>query len=222
MLGEDAFGMTNEEMVVKLQNGYDGYDEFLEQNMGMIYERAHYFSKRTKVFEYEDLVSIFMFEVYRAVKYYNPNLGIKFTTYAYRFMINTFYNKLKSEELRRQLNSSMSLNQKANIGESDSVEIIDLIVDDSLPHFDDIVYSDEEHIKLTCIKVLRRRKLSEQKIEIIMTALGQRGKLQSFADELGVSRQRTSAIFIEGKKILQEELPKYGVDVWGIDWEVCA
>ena len=65
--------IRNEEMVIKLQNGYDGYDEFLEQNMGMIYERAHYFSKRTKAFEYEDLVSIFMFEVYRAVKYYNPN-----------------------------------------------------------------------------------------------------------------------------------------------------
>lgn len=212
--------MTNEEMVVKLQNGYDGYDEFLELNMGMIHERAHFFSKKSKTYDYEDLVSIFMYEVFRAVKYYNPHLGIKFTTYAYRFMINSFYNKLKAEELRKHLNNSVSLNRKSAIGDIDSVEIIDLIVDDSLPDFDDVVYSDEEHIRLTCIKVLREKKFSERKIEIVMSGLGERGKTQSLADDLGVSRQRVSAIIIEAKKILQKELPKRGISGWGIDWEV--
>ena len=218
--GENIFHMTNEEMVVKLQNGYDGYDEFLARNMGMVYERAHYFSRRITSLEYEDLVSIFLFEVYRAVKYYNPTLGIKFTTYAYRFMINTFYNILRAEELRKNLHNHSSLNQKAIATDSESAEIIDLIVDDSLLDFNDIVYPNEEHIKLVCIKVLRKHNYSERNIGIVMSLLSKQTKTEVLAKKIGITRQRISVIYIEARKLLKEELPNYGIDFGGIDWGV--
>ena len=217
---EGEASITNEELVVKIQNGYDGYVELIDKNMGMIHERALYCKKRTTIFEYDDIVSILLFDLYRAVNYYDPRRGVRFSTVAYTFMNRTISGILRTT-CRRKANGGadlVSLNSNVSTIEGETTEMIELLADDSIKDFGESMLPNDKHIMDTCIKILTERVHSKRNIEIILLQLTKQHKGVKISAELGLTKQRISAILVEGRKILREELPKHGINHWGIDW----
>ena len=129
--------MTNEELAVLIQNGDDGYLPLLWENVRKLirmlaeqYSRLlHENGKRIDPLDFaDDLTQTGYFAVLDAVKYYDPNDSIKFTSYLSTTLKKAFREAAGIRTSKRDpLDSSLYL--ETPCGEDGDSSIVDLIGD---------------------------------------------------------------------------------------------
>ena len=107
----------------------DEYMKLYEQFKPMIIKLVHKWSK-LNIVEFDELMQISLLALIEAYKSYDPNKGTKFSTYVYDMIEYKIRKEIYITDRKNKRYKTVSLNTTIESGEGDTIELIDLIVDD--------------------------------------------------------------------------------------------
>ena len=107
----------------------DEYMKLYEQFKPMIIKLVHKWSK-LNIIEFDELMQISLLELMEAYKTYDEKRGMKFSTYVYNTIEYRIRKEIYLTNKKNKRYKTVSLNTTIESGEGDTIELIDLIVDD--------------------------------------------------------------------------------------------
>lgn len=195
--------MSNEELVLQFQKGEDVFDQLLDKNIGWIRKRAHKHSCYS-LYEYKDLENYFIYLLYKMAGKYNPEKNVKFITFFSNVLEKRFATMVTKAGYVKLERITLSLNKTPSVLGGDGVlEFLDTLPS---PHGN----------------ISEMRELADVIRMVLSTSMTQKGanvairyfidgvNTEELAQEYGVTREATSKQVRKARKILIQELPKYG------------
>lgn len=198
--------MTNEELVARFQNGEDVFDELYHQNSGFIYKMAYECSRKSRL-EKDDLVSDFMYVLYRCAGAYDLNADNKFVTFFGTAMTRSFSKSVQRSEYANVYTKTSSLNVPLKTSSSATgtpPEVIDLIPS----HHEEFTYREE--IERLCYDILQQS-FSRRVANMIIEYLLSDATYRELGEKYGVSYQAVSLNVKRARAVLKTELRKQNV-----------
>ena len=107
----------------------DEYMKLYEQFKPMIIKLVRKWSK-LNIIEFDELMQISLLELMEAYKTYDEKRGMKFSTYVYNTIEYRIRKEIYLTNKKNKRYKTVSLNTTIESGEGDTIELIDLIVDD--------------------------------------------------------------------------------------------
>ena len=107
----------------------DEYMKLYKQFKPMIIKLVHKWSK-LNIIEFDELMQISLLELMEAYKTYDEKRGMKFSTYVYNTIEYRIRKEIYLTNKKNKRYKTVSLNTTIESGEGDTIELIDLIVDD--------------------------------------------------------------------------------------------
>lgn len=208
---EEYLGINKEEYnEIEVKNAFFSYysgdasalDKLIKLNARLVkfIIKTHYGAFKDK----EELYSVGLFGLYKAVIGFDINKGYKFSTYASKVIINEINSFLKSE---RKEENKVSLN--SNIGGSEDLILEDVIEDEN---FDLVSMYEENELRYFLIKSLSA--LNEREKYVVISRFGIDNKKEKTQCEvakiLGVSQSYVLKLERKALKKLRNELIKSG------------
>ena len=165
-------------------------DDFIKQNSGMVHKVVRkYMPEIVNTYEYEDYVQYGFEMLYNAMKLYNPNNNVKFSTYSYIAVRNKMLNKkrLESQKLNQLKSNVYSLNQLIPVADSET-EIMELLPSDINVAEESIGNIQKENLNYI-IETRIKPRLSDKGLQVFNYILEGKGQTE-IAGIMGTSRQR--------------------------------
>ena len=198
--------MTNEELVARVQNGEDVFEELYQNNKGFIHKKAFEYSRKSFL-EKEDLISCFMFVLYKCAHAYDINADNKFVTFFGTSMLRYYMKAKDRSEYKNVFIKTDSLNkqvQSSNMGSY--MERIDIIPS----HHEEFSYLSE--VENACVETLSNT-MGKNQVNMVMHYLCGNYSQRELSKMYNVSPQAVSGNVNRARVILKRELPKQGFEL---------
>lgn len=138
----------------------------------------------------DDLRAAGMLGLVRAVETFNPDLGFKFSTYAWKCIANQIY-----KETGSWFYWSQSDIHPVSISQDRDIKVY-ARTESRLP---------EVHRKMAAVRAAARKRLRGRNLEIVELRF-EGAKVDELAASFGISRQRVSQIIQRGYELIREEI----------------
>lgn len=181
---------SNEEFVLKIQQGENVKDALFEN----IYKLLYFFCRSYKAhaemlgYEIEDLISVSWLGVEKAIESYQPEKGAKFTVYL-KYHIKTalsrfFYPKGKKEDI-----TILSLDAPLKNQDSEKITLADTLSDEAAAE----EFDEAENCDYYDLLISEINRLAPEEIEIIKRHYFESETLTHIAKEKNVSTENIAA-----------------------------
>lgn len=188
----------NEQLIRAIQNGEDRFEEFVENNYGLISKVAYYYSTRT-LLEYDDLFNRFLFVAWKCILSYN--FQAKFSTMFYKSCYNEVAKIMESKQYQ-VMKRSFSLHKKVDNENGEEMIYLDLI---ESPHGS---VSYEQFLKEYCTKTLEER-MGTFKTQVATYYLFEDKTLKETTEHFGLQEGRASRYKNQAREILKRKLKQH-------------
>lgn len=195
--------MSNEELILRFQAGEDVFDQLVANNIGWIRKRAMKHSHYS-LYEYKDLENYFVYLLYKMASKYNPERNVKFITFFANVIEKRFATMVTKAGYVKLERVTTSLNNSLNTLSGDAMlEYMDTLPS---PHGN---VSDMNNL-MDAIQVILTQAMTTYGATIAIRYFVEGVNTEELAQEYGVTREATSKQVRKARKILAQELPKYG------------
>lgn len=193
--------MTNEELVIRMQNGEEVFEELYRNNAGFIHKMAREYSKKSML-EKDDLVSEFMYVLYKCAYSYDVGADNKFITFFGTAMLRFFMKATDRSEYVNVYTQTRSLNVPVPFETYGTPpELIDFIPS----HHQEFSY--EEEIRNICKRTLARS-FSDRVSTMVMEYLDGESTLRELGKKHQISYQAVALNVKRAREVLKSELIK--------------
>lgn len=197
--------MTNEELVVLIQNGNTEYlKELYEQNKGLIRTIAERY--RYLKLDREDLESICKIEMWKSIATYDVTRDSQFSSYATTFMMRGLNREIVKEKSQKRTGMVTSLNRKCSDYEGvNAVSTLqDLIVDETV--INDYEAAEKRVLLSQVLNTLESIVSNERDKQIFRMRHIDGIGLEKIGSEIGTSRQNVEQICKRIVKKVKEKI----------------
>ena len=165
-------------------------DILVERNLRLVAHIAKKYYNDNR--ENEDLISIGIVGLIKAVNTYNPSKGNRLVTYASKCIENELLMMLRSE---RKRNKEVSLNEPIGMDkEGNTISLMDVVENDEIDTLDEM----EKEEDIARVREYVEKVLTDREKEIIIRRYGLNGKVpitqKNVGADMGISRSYVSRI----------------------------
>lgn len=165
-------------------------DILVERNLRLVAHIAKKYYNDNR--ENEDLISIGIVGLIKAVNTYNPSKGNRLVTYASKCIENELLMMLRSE---RKRNKEVSLNEPIGMDkEGNTISLMDVVENDEIDTLDKM----EKEEDIARVREYVEKVLTDREKEIIIRRYGLNGKVpitqKNVGADMGISRSYVSRI----------------------------
>lgn len=160
-------------------------DKFILNNMGIVYNIAHKYARSSK-YEFDDLVSLAIEGIIKAVDRYDINKGYKFSTYAYVIINNVILYHFRNDK-----NSIKYTSLNKDIDDNENLELINIVPDKTV----DI----ESYIEIK--EIVNNITNSDRDIKILKLYMSGYDQCE-ISQDIGISQAQVSRILSKFKNEL--------------------
>lgn len=191
--------MTNEELVIRIQNGEEVFEELYRNNAGFIHKMAREYSKKSML-EKDDLVSEFMYVLYKCAYSYDVGADNKFITFFGTAMLRFFMKATDRSEYVNVYTRTHSLNVPVPYESNGTPpELIDLIPS----HHQEFTY--EQEIRDICTRTLTRN-FSDRISTMVMEYFDEETTVRELGEKYQISYQAVALNVKRAREVLRLEL----------------
>ena len=194
--------MTNEELVTRMQDGEDLFEELYHNNVKFIHKMARIYSEKSML-EKDDLVSEFMYILYKCAHSYDIGADNKFITFFGTAMLRFFMKATDRSEYVNVYTRTRSLNVPVPYEFNGiSPELIDLIPS----HHQEFTY--EQEIRDICTRTLTRN-FSDRIGAMVMEYFDGETTVRELGEKYQISYQAVALNVKRAREVLRLELIKH-------------